>query len=105
MGSRGLGALNLVLQQRDYKNRLALMSLERKNEFLFRIVSRIPPEPWEALFRELVRELPDAEALAAESAVPLLNKYDYLLPSRLLTKQYAAAMLDLGELREVLGAD
>ncbi|MDR1058385.1 MAG: DEAD/DEAH box helicase [Treponema sp.] len=105
MGSRGLGALSLVLQKREFKDPLGIISLERKNEFLFRIVSRLPPEPWETLLRDLARNLPSPEDLAAESPIPLLNKYDYLLPARLLRKQYAAAMLDLGELRELLGAE
>jgi hypothetical protein len=34
-----------------------------------------------------------------EQAIPWIDKYDYLLPPTLLVKQYAAHMLDLGELR------
>jgi ATP-dependent Lhr-like helicase len=104
LGSRGMRTLLAVLQNEDHREDLGIRGLYRKNDFALSLSSRLSlpdfKEKLKALLADLCPPSP-AEALEAlldPAQLPYVNKYDHLLPPRLLVKQYSANMLDPGEL-------
>jgi hypothetical protein len=91
--------LLLLLQRKENKESLSLISSDRENDFVIRINSKLPPEEFQRALDRIINETESADALADPSKIPLTDKFDYLLPPGLLLKQYAANMLDLEELR------
>jgi ATP-dependent Lhr-like helicase len=106
-GSRGLRTLLAVLQYREYQNALGLASVFRVNDYALNIRTALPPRAFWQTLLELAGKQGETRPLPAsllESAkIPLVDKYDYLLPPELLVKQYGANMLALDELKESLG--
>jgi ATP-dependent Lhr-like helicase len=104
LGSRGMRTLLVILENREIKKRLGLRRLCRENEYLCRINSDLPAPAFRETLGDILAEL-DApekgpqELLPPPDKIPLIDKYDYLLPPRLLLKQYALNMLDMGEIR------
>jgi ATP-dependent Lhr-like helicase len=106
LGSAGMRTIDVFLKNPGVQKRLSLLSSAWEGDFYFTVETRQDS----GLFsRALARE---AELFSAAGppaltpqTVPLIDKYDYLLPDELLVKQYAANMLDpgaLGELRSAL---
>jgi ATP-dependent Lhr-like helicase len=98
LGSRGMRTLLLLLQRKENKESLSLISTERENEFALRIHCKLPPAEFQRTLDRIIGQTENAEALADPSKIPLTDKFDYLLPPSLLLKQYAANLLGLEEL-------
>jgi ATP-dependent Lhr-like helicase len=102
MGSRGLRSLLLILQNKEHRKILGIRSLFRENDFSVNIRSSLPIPKFRAEFSKIIRRYPNTESLYPlidPRQLPLLGKYDSYLPKDLLVKQYAAAMLDMEELK------
>ena len=95
--------LQLLLQKKENRESLGILSLEQENHYCFRIVSRLQMEQFGRDLDLLIAGLPDVETLPDADRIPYTDKFDYLLPSRLLVKQYAANMLDREELLPLIG--
>jgi ATP-dependent Lhr-like helicase len=98
LGSRGMRTLHLLIQKKENQGPLKIISLEQENHYCFRIVSGLDTEQFGRELVSLIAGLPDLETLPSADRIPYTDKFDYLLPSRLLVKQYAANMLDREEL-------
>ncbi|MDR2028953.1 MAG: DEAD/DEAH box helicase [Treponema sp.] len=106
LGSRGMRTLLIILENREIKNRLGIRRLYRENEYVSRIITGLSIPAFKAQLRALLADLDSREQavrdlLPGPDKLPLLDKYDYLLPPRLLLKQYALNMLDMAELRRL----
>jgi ATP-dependent Lhr-like helicase len=106
LGSRGMRTLLVILENGEVKTRLGIRRLYRENEYVCRIVSERPLPVFKEQLRALLSELDRREDsiqnfLPDPAKLPLIDKYDYLLPPRLLLKQYALNMLDLRDLRDL----
>jgi ATP-dependent Lhr-like helicase len=96
LGSRGMRTLLAVLRAGQYRDRLGICGLYRKNDYALRIVSSLPIP----VFREELNRLVAEPALEdrifsgefPETAIPYINKFDHLLPPRLLFRQYRTSM-------------
>jgi ATP-dependent Lhr-like helicase len=109
LGSRGMRTLLLILQAKETRERLALASVERENEFALRVHTRLSGEEFMGNLTAIVAgergessgapEIPLPEIPA--SKIPLTEKFDYLLPPGLLLKQFAANMLDREALKSL----
>jgi ATP-dependent Lhr-like helicase len=102
LGSRGLRTLTALLQNREVRRELRINSLYRENEYMLTINSELPLGRFSALLKEIRRRLDESERLLDADRIPPVDKYDYLLPPRLLLKQYAANMLNPGEVKKLL---
>ncbi|MDR0690043.1 MAG: DEAD/DEAH box helicase [Spirochaetaceae bacterium] len=99
LGSRAMRALAALFRHREIRKRLGIRSCSREKEPVFRIGSGLPvPEFRNRLAGIFDRGIPGIPPDALSEGIPLTDKYDYLLPPALLGKQYAANMLDMGEL-------
>jgi hypothetical protein len=112
LGSRGMKTLSLILQKSQYRENLGIIFSQQENPYAYRITSRLSLERFQAELQRIVLRLNNpidknrqapAETLIEAKRIPFTDKYDYLLPPRLLVKQYAANMLDVGELLGVRG--
>jgi hypothetical protein len=96
--------LFLLLQDSGARERLALTLTERENDFALKIRTALSPEAFLLTLRGLIAgtgtPAPPPEPLSA-SKIPLIEKFDYLLPPGLLLKQFAANMLDREELKRL----
>jgi ATP-dependent Lhr-like helicase len=101
MGSRAMRTLFLILQNRDYRKTLGILSLSRENDHWFLISSALPVPAFREALGKIISGLENIEALIDPAQIPLSGKFDDLLPPRLLVKQYAANMLDLEGLKGV----
>jgi hypothetical protein len=96
--------LLLLLQGREARESLALVSADRENEFVIRVNTGLSPGDFMGKLEGLIEgvksggELLDPSVIPA-SKIPLTEKFDYILPPPLLLKQFAANMLDMGELK------
>jgi ATP-dependent Lhr-like helicase len=102
LGSRGMRTLQVILQNPSNRKGLKMSSLYRENEYVFRILSGLEPELFAAELRRLIENPGKPENLLEPDRIPFTDKYDYLLPPRLLLKQYAANMLDHEELKNLI---
>jgi ATP-dependent Lhr-like helicase len=107
-GSRGLRTLLIILENKEIKTRLGVRRLYRENEYVCRILSDLSLPAFKEQLKLLLADLGSRENalqdfLPDPAKLPLLDKYDYLLPPRLLLKQYALNMLDMGEIRGLFG--
>jgi ATP-dependent Lhr-like helicase len=95
-GSRSMGTLLVLLQNETCRDRLGLRGLYRKNDFVLRIVSSLPIPVFKEELRRLTGELiPRDRPFPGEiPEIPFVDKYDHLLPPRLLSKQYRASMTE-----------
>jgi ATP-dependent Lhr-like helicase len=95
-GSRGMGTLLVLLQNETSRDRLGLRGLYRKNDFVLRIVSSLPIPVFKEELKRLAGELiPGDRPFPGElPEIPFVDKYDHLLPPRLLAKQYRASMTE-----------
>jgi ATP-dependent Lhr-like helicase len=104
-GSRGMRSLSLVLQKKENRERLGITAVEQENPFAFRLRSKLPVERFSEHFnselKRVITDLQNPEELVDERRIPFTDKYDYLLPPRLLIKQFAANMLDIMELKKL----
>jgi ATP-dependent Lhr-like helicase len=101
MGSRGLRTLLLLLQNKDYRKNLGIRSISKENDYSINICSPLPIPRFRAELSSLIKGHKNAESLYPlidAEQIPLLGKFDQYLPPALLVKQYAAAMLDMGEM-------
>jgi hypothetical protein len=97
----------VILENKEIKARLGLRRLYRENEYVCRIVSEKPIPVFRETLRGILSGLDSREDgvrsfLPTPDKIPLIDKYDQLLPPRLLLKQYALNMLDMAELRDLL---
>jgi ATP-dependent Lhr-like helicase len=108
LGSRGMRTLLLLLQAKETRENLALVSVERENEFALRLHTKLSGEDFMGKLRGIIAgergESGGSDSLKIPmpkipaSKIPLTEKFDYLLPPELLLKQFAANMLDWEEL-------
>jgi ATP-dependent Lhr-like helicase len=109
LGSRGIRTLSLILQKDQFREKLGIIFSLQEYPYAYRISSLLSLEKFSAELQYLVSRLNvlSKENLVKENLIearriPFTDKYDYLLPSRLLIKQYAANMLDIAELAKLL---
>jgi ATP-dependent Lhr-like helicase len=96
LGSRAMRTLAALFRRREIRKWLCVSSCSREKEQVFRIGSGLSiPEFRNRLAGIFDQEIPPG-CIAGD--MPLTDKYDYILPPALLKKQYAANMLDMGEL-------
>jgi ATP-dependent Lhr-like helicase len=100
LGTRAMRTLMVLFQNREIREKLGINALYRKNDHALSIVSELPLEAFRTVFAELLAEIGGIEELLDQDKIPYIDKYDYLLPPRLLAKQYAAHQLDLEGVRE-----
>jgi hypothetical protein len=93
----------VLFQNREIREKLGINALYRKNDHALSIGSELPAEAFRAVFAELLAETGGIEELQDQDKIPYIDKYDYLLPPRLLAKQYAAHQLDLEGVRGLFG--
>ncbi|MDR0313166.1 MAG: DEAD/DEAH box helicase [Treponema sp.] len=111
LGSRGIRTLSLILQKNQFRENLGIIFSQQENPYAYRISSRLSLEKFKAELQYLVSRLNPsgkslnipAETLIEARRIPFIDKYDYLLPPRLLVKQYAANMLNVAELLGIRG--
>ncbi|MDR3166401.1 MAG: DEAD/DEAH box helicase [Treponema sp.] len=98
LGSRAMRTLAALFRHREIRKGLCVRFYSREKEQVFRIGSELSiPEFRNRLAGILGRRLP-ADYTGGIGDTPLTDPYDYLLPPALLRKQYAANILDMGEL-------
>jgi ATP-dependent Lhr-like helicase len=114
LGTRGIRTFQALFQNEAFRGRLGITYCRRKNDHVLSLGLKAPLP----VFRETLGSALDAvlteltgksaagpftaPGLAAPGHIPLTEKYDYLMPPRLLAKQYAAHVLDLGEVKSFL---
>jgi ATP-dependent Lhr-like helicase len=89
-GSAGMRTLAAVLGK--YKDDLKIIFLEEETELYFRIVTKYALSEFRSMLFAVCQKALSVPIHPKE--LPYTDKYDYLLPPRLLAKQYAANMLD-----------
>ncbi|MDR2049121.1 MAG: DEAD/DEAH box helicase [Treponema sp.] len=100
LGSRGMMTIGAFLKNSAVQKKLALLSCEWEGDFYFSVETKFDAETFVAALSKEARALlnaddPDGAAPARNpETISFSDKYDYLLPNELLTKQYAANMLD-----------
>jgi hypothetical protein len=102
LGSRGMRTLLLVLQAPRFRKLLGIRSLSRENDFVLQIETSLPHHLFREEFKNTIFSLKNIEGLIDPLEIPYSGKFDLLLPLPLLLKQYAANMLDLGELQKTI---
>jgi ATP-dependent Lhr-like helicase len=100
LGSRGMRTLLLILQYGGFKKALSLRSVSRDNDYSLTVESALPVPLFKMELKSIINSLDDASSLIDPQTVPPSGKFDALLPRQLLVKQYAANMLDLGEIKK-----
>jgi ATP-dependent Lhr-like helicase len=104
LGSRGMRALMLIIQNREHRKTLGIKSLSKECDFTINIRSTLPAEHFRSTLAEILQHFKTNQSLFAlidTSQIPLLGKFDPYLPPGLLVRQYAAAMLDAEELEHI----
>jgi ATP-dependent Lhr-like helicase len=105
LGSQGMRTLYLALQKQIYRNDLGITFIERENEYALNINSKLNRDIFEESLRGIINTLKNPEELLDPARIPYTDKYDYLLPTELLLKQYGANMLDLTEAGTIFGGN
>ncbi|GHT94273.1 ATP-dependent helicase [Spirochaetia bacterium] len=103
LGTRAMRTLMVLFQNRTIREKLGINALYRKNDHALSIGSALQTEAFSTVFAELLAEMDSLEELLDQDKIPYIDKYDYLLPPRLLAKQYAAHQLDLEGVRGLFG--
>jgi ATP-dependent Lhr-like helicase len=98
LGTRGMRTLTVFLRKRENRESLCVTGLEEENPYALKFTTGMELESFKAELKTMIQNLQSVEGLADPRRIPLADKYDYLLPQRLLEKQYAANMLDREEL-------
>jgi ATP-dependent Lhr-like helicase len=98
LGTRGMRTLTVFLRKKETRDALLISDLEEENPYTLKITSGQEIEDFKTELKTLMQTLSSLEGAADPRRIPLADKYDYLLPQRLLEKQYAANMLDREEL-------
>jgi ATP-dependent Lhr-like helicase len=98
LGTRGMRTLTVLLRKKENRERLGITFLEEENPYALKFAAALETEQFKTELKILIQNLYSLEGLADPRRIPLADKYDYLLPQRLLEKQYAANMLDKAEL-------
>jgi hypothetical protein len=100
-GSAGIRTIAAILGTGENKRALKITGLEEEADLYFRITTgHAPPDFRTALTKvcrttaESFRPGGEGSKFVRRDAIPYTDKYDYLLPPGLLSKQYAANMLD-----------
>ncbi|MDR2362914.1 MAG: DEAD/DEAH box helicase [Spirochaetaceae bacterium] len=101
LGSRAMRTLAALFRHREIRKRLGMRSCSREKEPVFRIGSGLPIPEFRNRLAGIIDQGIPPDAVSGD--IPLTDKYDYLLPPALLGKQYAANMLDMGELAARFG--
>jgi ATP-dependent Lhr-like helicase len=103
LGSKAMRTLELIFRNEDYSRALGIVSLESENRYAYRILSKIDEREFKVTLDGIIESVsssPDALInLINADDIPYVEKYDYLLPPHLFTKQYARGMLDPQGLR------
>ncbi|MDR2073706.1 MAG: DEAD/DEAH box helicase [Spirochaetaceae bacterium] len=101
LGSLGMRTIDAFLKKPAVQKKLALRSCVWEGDFYFTLATDHDSETFiAALIKETeLSGRAGSRALVPET-VPLLDKYDYLLPRELTVKQFAANMLDPQALQE-----
>jgi len=101
-GSAGIRTIAAVLGNTNNRKKLGIVFLEEEAELYFRIETKLDLPEFRSTLAGICQKACDAlDDLINLKALPFTDKYDYLLPPRLLAKQYVANMLD-GEALEKL---
>jgi ATP-dependent Lhr-like helicase len=99
LGSRSMKTLELALNKNDNKETLKITFFEEHNQFVFFIKSKLNPREFGTELASIAKNIAGSlQTLPDTEEIPFTDKYDYLLPTTLLVKQYAANMLEAGEL-------
>ncbi|MDR0718133.1 MAG: DEAD/DEAH box helicase [Treponema sp.] len=102
LGSRSMKTLELGLNKKDNKETLKITFFEEQNQFVFYIKSKLTPGEFGTELALIAKDIAGKlQTLPDTAEIPLTDKYDYLLPPELLVKQYAANMLEAGELESL----
>ena len=102
IGQRGLRTFSILFRNKEIQNRLNLLSASLKGYSYF-IRSRLSLPVFQRELVAVLQEPISLEKLVNPKDVLPIDKYDYLLPTDLLIKQYVQNMLDLNEIRELFG--
>jgi ATP-dependent Lhr-like helicase len=106
LGTRGLRTFQAIFQNENYRNNLGMAWYYRKNDYALALGLKIPLPSFRKALAGLLDELSFGDTppsdLTDPARIPMTDKYDYLMPPRLLAKQYAAHMLDPAEARDSL---
>ncbi|MDR2257604.1 MAG: DEAD/DEAH box helicase [Treponema sp.] len=107
LGSSGMRTIEAFFKKPAVQKKLALRSCVWEGDFYFTLETDQDAETFiAALIKETEFFHKSGSRTLAPETVPLLDKYDYLLPRELTVKQYAANMLDpraLQDFRRELG--
>jgi ATP-dependent Lhr-like helicase len=105
-GSAGMRTIAAVLGSDENKKILRTVFIEEEDDLYFRIVTKFSFLEFQTLFSAVCQKALAAQNLQEFTKVreiPFTDKYDYLLPPKLLAKQYAANMLDITALEKLAG--
>jgi len=102
IGQRGMRTFNILFRDKEIQNRLNLLSVSFKDYSYF-IRSGLSLQAFQKELAAVLQEPISLEKLVNAKDVLPIDKYDYLLPTDLLIKQYVQNMLDLNEIRELFG--
>ncbi|MDR2619408.1 MAG: DEAD/DEAH box helicase [Treponema sp.] len=103
LGSRGMRTLTLIMQKKENRHTLGIVSLEQENHYALRISSKLALPDFQHELQCIAKNPDNPETLLESGRIPYTDKYDYLLPQDLLLKQYAANMLDPEETAALFG--
>ncbi|MDR1506617.1 MAG: DEAD/DEAH box helicase [Treponema sp.] len=94
LGGAGMRTVDAFLKKPDIQKKLALLSFEREGDFYFTVKTRHDEETFIKTLAEEAGALRESGGSLFPKTIPFTDKYDYLLPEKLLVKQYTANMLD-----------
>ena len=104
-GSSGMRTIAAVLGSAETRKTLQILSVEEEEELYFRIITKASPGEFRRLLTETFHKALTADFLQKlinQKVLPYTDKYDYLLPTGLHARQYAANMLDMSVLEKLV---
>jgi ATP-dependent Lhr-like helicase len=101
LGTRGMRTLTALLRKKENRETLGITFIEEENPYALKFTTALEIGNFKTELKIMIQNLHSAGGLADPRRIPFADKYDYLLPQRLLEKQYAANMLDREELLSI----
>jgi ATP-dependent Lhr-like helicase len=102
LGTRGIRTFQVIFQIEDFRGRLGIAYCYRKNDYVLGIGLKVPLPVFRAALAGIAAgELTIRTLSGSPGRIPMIDKYDYLMPPRLLVKQYVSHMLDLEEVNRL----